>query len=122
MTNLLLSLFLSLSAHGAFALTPDEINTTTGESPAKTLSRLQLDKEAIGAQGMAFFKDIITDSPLYAQLLVLDSNDPVIARTVEYVGVFHEVHKLNEQLADLLKETRKTNQLLATIVSQNPPN
>ena len=120
MTNVIISLVLWLGALGASAATTDAACAARSEAPRINASSLRIDSEALGDEGVKFFSEALKSSPLYGLSLSLESSRPDITKTIEYIGLFKEAHHLNEQLADLMIEVKKGNQLLASIVSQNP--
>lgn len=103
-------------AHPAIAANPCVSNNVLiCDEPYKKASHLILDRVALGEPGARFFHEIMTQSKLYELLVMLDSSTPDITRTVEYLALFNEAHQINQQLAALLIEAKRTNRLLAAM-------
>lgn len=57
------------------------------------------------------FSYILNDNALYSFLMDLEKQEPLSAKSVEYVGLLNEVHKTNQTLNSLLIEVKRSNQL-----------
>lgn len=103
-------------AHSAIAANPCASNNVLiCDEPYKKAARITVDKAALGQSGVMVFNEIMTRSKLYTLLMTLDASTPDITRTVEYLALFNEAHQINQQLAALLIETKRTNRLLAAM-------
>ena len=119
MSKLFITVALLLNLQTVLAMPIEDPSMESYSTSITRVSTLVADHDLLGEEGVVFFQEILKSSHLYALLLALDSELPDVTRAIEYVGLFNEIHLMNQQLGALIIEMQKNNQLLTTIISQS---
>ena len=86
-----------------------------GENSKTNLSlnnSLLTDNKTISQKGINYFKEVLKKDELYSFLRTMNTEVHDVAKTVEYVALFHELNLNNHILSQILKELKKNNKLL----------
>ncbi len=114
MNNLIIALVFLFGA-GSLQAAPyvvdDHIAQSLAEASVASVKKVIKKQVASEDKGVDYFKTIMKTSPLYSMLLTLETELPQITKTLEFIGMFNEVHELNQQLAFLVKQMQQNNAL-----------
>ena len=116
MTNLIVLFALLFGAQEASALMLDSMPATAWVEEQgtriKALDDTGVHNEMMGDRGVQIIHESMKQSPLYALLMMLDSDVPLVANNAKYVAMVNEVHQTNVVLRQLVVATERHNQLL----------
>lgn len=114
MNNFIIAMVFLFGANGLQAnpyLVEDNIAHGLAQASIVSVKKIFEKQVATDDKGVDYFKIIMKTNPLYPMLLALETELPQITKTLEFIGMFNEVHELNQQLAFLTKQMQENNAL-----------